>query len=126
MSYLVFINGLGPNYKGEMRYEFIFSNKLDIEGEDWEHEPASTYPKPPELNDIESVGVLSEGGIELELIQNSDYFSMRDAIDGVISLGWESDKEIEDRLVFRFGEKEEDTKNKLYSKDLILNFEKVL
>ena len=61
MSYLVFINGLGPNYKGEMRYEFIFSNKLDIEGEDWEHEPASTYPKPPELNDIESVGVLSEG-----------------------------------------------------------------
>jgi hypothetical protein len=51
---------------------------------------------------------------------------MKDAIDGVISLGWESDKEIEDRLVFRFGEKEEDTKNKLYSKDLILNFEKVL
>ena len=51
---------------------------------------------------------------------------MRDAIDGVISLGWESDKEIEDRLVFRFGEKEDDTKNKLYSKDLILNFEKVL
>ncbi len=28
MSYLVFINGLGPNYKGEMRYEFIFSNKI--------------------------------------------------------------------------------------------------
>jgi hypothetical protein len=126
MSYLVFINGLGPNYKGEMRYEFIFSNKLDIWGEEWEHEPASTYPKPPELGDIDSVGVLSDGGIELELVQNSDYFSMKDAIDGVISLGWESDKEIEDRLVFRFGEKEEDTKNKLYSKDLILNFEKVL
>jgi hypothetical protein len=126
MSYLVFINGLGPNYKGEMRYEFIFSNKLDIWGEEWEHEPASTYPKPPELGDIDSVGVLSDGGIELELVQNSDYFSMKDAIDGVISLGWESDKEIEDRLVFRFGEREEDTKNKLYSKDLILNFEKVL
>jgi len=126
MSYLVFINGLGPNYKGEMRYEFIFSNKLDIWGEEWEHEPASTYPKPPELGDIDSVGVLSDGGMELELVQNSDYFSMKDAIDGVISLGWESDKEIEDRLVFRFGEKEEDTKNKLYSKDLILNFEKVL
>jgi hypothetical protein len=126
MSYLVFINGLGPNYKGEMRYEFIFSEKLEIWGEEWEHEPASTYPKPPELGDIDSVGVLSDGGIELELIQNSDYFSMKDAIDGVISLGWESDKEIEDRLVFRFGEKEEDTKNKLYSKDLILNFEKVL
>jgi hypothetical protein len=126
MSYLVFINGLGPNYKGEMRYEFIFSDKLDIWGEEWEHEPASTYPKPPELGDIDSVGVLSDGGIELELVQNSDYFSMKDAIDGVISLGWESDKEIEDRLVFRFGEKEEDTKNKLYSKDLILNFEKVL
>jgi len=126
MSYLVFINGLGPNYKGEMRYEFIFSDKLDIWGEEWEHEPASTYPKPPELGDIDSVGVLSDGGIELELVQNSDYFSMKDAIDGVISLGWESDREIEDRLVFRFGEKEEDTKNKLYSKDLILNFEKVL
>jgi len=126
MSYLVFINGLGPNYKGEMRYEFVFSKNLEVWGEDWEHEPANSYPKPPELEDIESVGVLSEGGIELELIQNSDYFSMKDAVDGVVCLGWESDKEKNERLVFRFGEKEEETKNKLYSQDLILGFEKVL
>ena len=126
MSYLVFINGLGPNYKGEMRYEFIFSNKLDIEGEDWEHEPASTYPKPPELNDIDSVGVLSDGGIELELVQNSDYFSMIDSVDGITALGWEINEDIKNRLVFKFGESEQEIKDKLYERDLILEFEKTI
>ena len=63
--------------------------------------------------------------------EKSDYFSMIDAIDDVVALGWENESDtinfdLVKRLVFRFGEKEEDTKNKLYSKDLILNFEKVL
>ena len=126
MNKLIFINGLGTNYKGQNRYEFIFSNSTEIWDDTWDHEPSNGYPKSPDLKLIDSVGVLSEGGIELELVQDSDFFSMRDAIDGVIFLGWEKDKYIDDRLVFRFGESEEETKDKLYSKDLILNFEKII
>ena len=59
----------------------------------------------------------------MDLIQNSDYFSMIDAVDGVIALAWESD-EVEDRMVFRFGQSEEEITDILYSKDLILKIEK--
>jgi len=49
---------------------------------------------------------------------------MVDAIDDVVSLAWESDDENKKRLVFRFGETEQQIKDKLYERDLILEFEK--
>jgi hypothetical protein len=123
---LVFINELGPNFRGDNIYEFIFSDIDDVHGDEWDSETANGKPTPPYVEFIKKVGVLKNSEVELELIQNSDYFSMKDAVDGVVCLGWESDKEKDERLVFRFGEKEEETKNKLYSQDLILGFEKVL
>ena len=29
MSYLIYINGMGPNYKGDNIYEFIFSDTTE-------------------------------------------------------------------------------------------------
>jgi hypothetical protein len=130
MSYLVFINGLGPNYKGDNMYEFIFSDdKTDIWDESWGSKPSNGYPKPPELEYIKKVGVLKNTSIELELIQNSDFFSFMDSMDGVIALGWEKENENTDftitkRLVFNFGETEQEVKNKLYERDVVLEFEK--
>lgn len=125
MNYLIFVNGLGPDYKGDNLYEFIFSDQVDVWGERWESKPCSSYPSPPEINYIKKVGVLKNTDIKLELIQNSDFFSMEDAMDDVIALAWESENlEGKKRLVFRFGESETDIKDKLYEKDLILEFEK--
>ncbi len=124
MSYLIYVNGLGPNYKGDNLYEFIFSDTLDVWGEYWESKPSNGYPTPPELKYIKKVGVLRNTEIKLDLIQNSDFFSMVDAIDDVVSLAWESDDENKKRLVFRFGETEQQIKDKLYERDLILEFEK--
>jgi hypothetical protein len=130
MSYLVFINGLGPNYKGDNMYEFIFSDdKTDIWDDSWEAKPSNGYPKPPELDYIKKVGVLKNTSIELELIQNSDFFSFMDCMDGVIALGWEKENEnidftVTKRLVFNFGETEQEVKNKLYERDVVLEFEK--
>lgn len=126
MSKLIFVNGLGPNYKGDNIYEFIFSDSLDVWGEYWESKPANQYPQPPELKYVKRVGVLRNTDIKLELIQNSDFFSMTDAMDDVIALAWESEDNHNGRLVFRFGETEEQIKDKLYEKDLILEFEKKL
>jgi hypothetical protein len=75
------------------------------------------------------VGVLKNDSVTLSVIQKSDVFSMIDAIDDVISLAWENESEevnfsVKKRLVFRFGETEEIVKNKLYERDIVLEFEK--
>jgi hypothetical protein len=126
--FLIFINELGPNYKKENIYEFIFSENLEeLWGDEWDSVPAHGKPGPPEVLYIEKVGVLSQSTIKLELVQNSDYFGMEHALDKIISLGWEIFEEGvigEDRLVFHFGEKLKEVENKLYARDLILDYDK--
>lgn len=122
---LIYVNGLGPNYKGDNIYEFIFSDTLKVWGEGWESQPCNEYPQPPEMQYIKKVGVLRNTDVELELIQKSDFFSMMDAMDDVIALAWEKEGfDNKKRLVFRFGEDIETIKDKLYEKDIILEFEK--
>jgi hypothetical protein len=125
MSYLIYVNGLGPNFKGDNIYEFIFSDEQEVWGEGWDSKPCNGYPAPPELKYIKKVGVLRDTNIKLELIQNSDYFSMVDAVDGVVALAWEEDDTVKQpRMVFRFNDTEQKIKDLLYEKDLILEFEK--
>jgi hypothetical protein len=126
---LIYVNGLGPNYKGDNIYEFIFGENLDVWGEEWDSKPSNGNPKPPNIEYVEKVGVLKNSEIELELIQNSDFFSITDSMDDVIALAWEketsdSNFENEKRLVFRFGEDIEIIKDKLYERDIVLEFEK--
>lgn len=127
MNYLIYINGLGPNYKGDNIYEFIFSDTLDVFGDNWDSKPANGYPLPPDIEYIKKVGTLMNEEIVFDLIQNSDVFSVIDSMDGVISLGWENeDKDFSSikRMVFQFGESENSVKDKLYERDIVLQFEK--
>jgi hypothetical protein len=125
MSYLIYVNGLGPNFKGDNIYEFIFSDEQEVWGEGWDSKPCNGYPFPPELKYIKKVGVLRDTDVKLELIQNSDYFSMVDAVDGVVALAWEQDDTVKSpRMVFKFNDEEQKIKDLLYEKDLILEFEK--
>jgi hypothetical protein len=125
MSYLIYVNGLGPNFKGDNIYEFIFSDEQEVWGEGWDSKPCNGYPFPPELKYIKKVGVLRDTDVKLELIQNSDYFSMVDAVDGVVALDWEQDDTVKSpRMVFKFNDEEQKIKDLLYEKDLILEFEK--
>ena len=132
MSYLIYVNELGPNYKGDNIYEFIFSDSLEnIWGENWDAKPSNRYPLPPDLEHIKKVGVLKNDQITLSVIQNSDYFTMLDSIDGIIALAYENDSSDIDfakqkRLVFKYGETEESVKDKLYERDFVLEFEKTL
>jgi hypothetical protein len=130
MSFLIFVNELGPNYKGDNIYEFVFSDsKENIWGDNWDSKPSNGYPSPPHLNHIQKVGVLKSDKITMSVVQNSDFFSMIDAIDGVIALAWENESDYVDfdyktRLVFRFGDDEKSVKDKLYERDIVLEFEK--
>ena len=65
----------------------------------------------------------------MDLVQDSDVFSMLDSMDGVLSLGWEKENDnidfsVTKRLVFKFGESEQEVKDKLYERDIVLEFEK--
>jgi hypothetical protein len=130
MNFLIYVNELGPNYKGDNIYEFIFSDNLeDVWGENWESSPANGNPLPPDLEHIKRVGVLKNDQITLSVIQNSDYFTMLDSIDGIIALAYEDESSEVDfshqkRLVFKYGETEESVKDKLYERDFVLEFEK--
>ena len=125
MSKLIYVNGLGSDYKGQNLYEFIFSDDLNVWGDDWDSKPSNGYPSPPHLHYIKKVGVLRNTNLKLELIQDSDFFSMEDVMDDVIALAWEIENEDnQKRMVFRFGISEQEIKDKLYERDLVLEFEK--
>ena len=127
---LIYVNELGPNYKGDNIYEFIFSDVEEVWGEDWDAEPASGKPLPPNIEYIKKVGVLRNSDIELELVQNSDFFSVYDSVEDVIALEWEkSDSEFVvnsnyKRLVFRYGDTVKSVEDKLYERDIVLSYEK--
>lgn len=126
MSHLIYVNGLGSNYKGDKMYEFIFSETYDVWGEGWDERPANGIPSPPNLQNIKKVGVLKNTQVDLELVQNSLFFSLSDAMEDIICLAYETDESCDEnvRLVFKFGEDENSIKDKLYERDLILEFEK--
>ena len=52
---LVYVNELGPNYKGDNIYEFIFSDLDDVWGDEWDAEPASGKPSPPDIKCIKKL-----------------------------------------------------------------------
>jgi hypothetical protein len=127
---LIYVNELGPNYKGDNIYEFIFSDVEEVWGDEWDAEPASGRPSPPNIEYIKKVGVLRNSDIELNLVQNSDFFSVYDAVEDVIALAWEksdSDFVVDEnykRLVFRYGESVKSVEDKLYERDIVLSYEK--
>ena len=68
--YLIYINPLNKDFKGQNTYEFIFAKRIDnIEyGEDWDVQPASSgTPTPPNVEQIDSVGVLKTDEIETDV-----------------------------------------------------------
>lgn len=132
--FLLYINELGRDYKGQRQYEFIFGKRLislynekdtlELENE-WITIPSSGRAFPPQMAAIDLVGLLKNSDLELELVQNSDYFGMIDAVDGVIALGWEkfmmeTADEKPERVSFHFGDTVESVTNKLTNRGLRL------
>ncbi len=115
--HLIYVNEIGSDYKGQKQYEFIFSKSTEIDMDEWFVIPASasSQPKSPEIEYVDLVGLLKNTDLQLELVQDSDYFGVIDAVDGVIAMAWEKfDIESDDeRLTFKFGESLESVNKKL-------------
>jgi len=124
--FLIYINVLGENWRGQNVYEFLFSDTTeDVDGEFWDKFPAAGNPEPPHSRFVKLVGILTTDKT-LEVLQDSDTYAMWDGMDGVISIAWEDLSEYEvypdKRLFFRFGEEIEVVKEKLYTTDNVLQF----
>jgi len=127
--HLIYVNEIGEDYKGQKQYEFIFSTSTEIDMDVWFKIPASlsAEPKSPDIEYVDLVGLLKNTDLQLELIQDSDYFGVIDAVDGVIAMAWEKfdfDSENE-RLTFKFGESIENVTKKLKQRDYILLNEEI-
>lgn len=127
--HLIYVNEIGSDYKGQRQYEFIFSTSTEIDMDEWFVIPssASQFSKSPEIEYVDLVGLLKNTNLKLELIQDSDYFGVIDAVDGVIALGWEKfDIDAEnDRLTFKFGESLENVSKKLKQRSFTLLKEEI-
>ena len=124
--YLIYINEVGKNYKGEYVYEFIFSDATkNVDGENWDMYPASGKPEPPQEQFIKRVGKMVSN-LKFHVVQDSDTFAVWDAIDGIVALAWEDISEYDTypdtRLSFAFGETMQATIDKLYEHDITLEF----
>jgi len=105
--FLIYVNVLGSDWKGETNYEFIFSDTTkDVDGEDWDLYPASGQPSPPRKDLIKAVGVLTP--------------------DCINALAWENitDYEVypERRLSFMFGQTIKSVEDKKKKKDFVLEY----
>jgi len=127
--YLLYINELGNDYKGQKQYEFIFGYHYDVLMEEWFLIPSSGRSVPPDIENINLVGLLKNSDLVLELVQNSDYFGVIDAVDEIVALGWEPfDKYAEERpirVAFNYGEPLESVTQKLAAKGLRLINEEI-
>jgi hypothetical protein len=127
--HLIYVNEIGDDYKGQKQYEFIFSNSTEIDMEEWFVIPSTStsISKSPNIEYIDVVGLLKNTDLYLELVQNSDYFGVIDAVDGVVSLAWEKYdyNSNEDRLTFKFGESIESVTKKLKQRSYVLLKEEI-
>jgi len=126
---LIYVNEIGSDYKGQKQYEFIFSKSTDLDIEEWFVIPSSStqQSKSPDIQYVDLVGLLKNTDLDLELVQDSDYFGVIDAVDNVIALAWERfdfDSE-NDRLSFRFGESVESVTKKLKQRNYHLLKEEI-
>jgi hypothetical protein len=124
--YLVYVNSLNTNFRGEHLFEFLFSKSTDIElPENWESSSFNDKPEPPDPGDISFVGLLriEEEENTLYLCQYNKSFEMIDAIDGVIPLAFEDrdeEERKENRLVFHYGMHKDKVEDILYKRDFHL------
>ena len=122
--HLIYVNEIGSDYKGQKQYEFIFSESVDIDMEEWFIIPSTStsYSKSPDIQYVDVVGVLKDTDLNMDLVQDSDYFGVIDAVDNVIALAWEKfDFNVEvERLTFKFGESIESVTKKLKKRGFVL------
>lgn len=122
--YLIYVNPIGKNSDDNFEYDFMFSEAPDVVwGDDWAEQcPSACDDMCPDESMInKTIRIICD--IPFGLAQKNSCFSMQDCIDGILALAWEDISEYEEypspiRLVFKFGEKIENVREKLSQREI--------
>lgn len=126
--YLIYVLKIGTDHKGNNLYEFIFSHNPDeAEGNGWD-EPAHETAEPPYEEYIDEVLNVKTNKVTLDMLHESEIFSIIDGYEGVIALAYENLEDLSydvnsksfKRLVFHYGDTYEVVRQKLYERDILL------
>ena len=71
--YLLYINELGQDYKGQRQYEFIFGEDPNVLIEEWFIIPSAGRAVPPEIEHIDLVGLLKNSDLKLPKLVTGEY-----------------------------------------------------
>lgn len=129
-KYLCFINFIGEDLDNVFTYEFLFTDKIDtFWGENFEYFPSCLCNELIPDKDSYDVVKVVKTKIKLDLIQKSCCFSMQDAIDGIVAIGYENISDYEEypddgRLIFFYGDSYLDTEFKLANKNILFEDKK--
>ena len=119
---LGFVNLVGQEEDGKYRYEFIFTDNPDeFWGDDFENKPAGLMNNlmPSEEYKTETHIVRTE--IKFDLIQNNGCFGMQDCLDGVVSLCFSLDEDLNQPLIFNFGDTYNEVAEKLAKNNILIS-----
>lgn len=127
---VVYIIYVGKDVDNKNIYQFILSNNPDdVFSEGWGEKPASNIPKSILMIDEDMYEYVKEvkTDITLDLAQDNSCFSMQDARDNIVALGYENIDNYEEypekgRIVIHFGESIDDVEKKFAKRDLYLKF----
>lgn len=123
---LAFIVLVGMENDGNYLYEALFtSNEDELWGDGFEYKPCCLYNGLKPNDDYIDLVMTFRTDIKLDLIQNNCCFGMQDALDGIVSIAYESldglDEYPQDgRLYFMFGEPYSLVARKLAKKNILL------
>lgn len=124
---LVYVLHVGTNADGLNLYHMFYSeNPDDVFVEGWAEKPAGLIPNyymTPQDDMFDRMREIRTS-IRFDLAQDSGCFSMQDCRDGCVALASENLDEAEDypepyRLVFMFGEPEDEVERKLAGRNIL-------
>ena len=117
---LGFIRLIGEETDGYYRYEFIFTDSIDVFwGENFEQKPCCLVNNLTPMDEYITEIHIVKMKIKLDLVQNNCCFGFQDCTDGIIALAWENVDDYDEypdergRLFFMFGETLNKVENKL-------------
>lgn len=131
-EYLIYVIKIGFDHKDRGIYEFIFTDNLDedVEHESWGESPSMGNNQSPDEDYISSVGSFKTNNFDLEVVQDSQFFGMCDAVDDIIALAWEINQELvaeegeeEKRVVFRYGQTKDVVEKTLLRKGIKMKYD---
>ena len=120
--YLCFVNLVGQEEDGNYRYEFIFTDNPDeVWGDDFEYKPCSIVNGLMVAEEYKTETHIVKTKIQFYLIQNSGCFGMQDCMDGVVSLCFSLDEDLNQPIILNFGDTYNDVAEQLAKNNILIS-----